>query len=359
MLDSGRFRRKAGQGIGMMALHRFEELALFPPDVVMQPCSQLAEKFRVVRCGHRITHAPLRQAPQGGVLIQQAITQGLRVDQREEQTFFIIEVRPDLRLPRLHESRHCATAGRFVALRGTLQRSRLDQPVHMLPRKRLERRVTLQRRRHRRTGLLDVVLGHSVIVFRMCATLSILGRGPDHDFDEPLGLLTDCHRRIESFLGVLLRVTQEVKGRPLDVPHAEALRKAQAYFAHAAPRHTADEEGSLFPRVRAALAGDGNAGQRAEAIADLDRLHGDHARADSLHARVDELLTAWLRDGELAVEQVSELEGLVESLGSLYREHIHVEESVVFPLAGRVLSGDDLSRVGAAMRARRGLTSEQ
>ncbi len=33
--------------------------------------------------------------------------------------------------------------------------------------------------------------------------------------------------------------------------------------------------------------------------------------------------------------------------------------SVTFPLAGRVLSGDDLSRVGAEMRARRGLSSPQ
>lgn len=356
MLDRGRLRRKAGQGIGMITLYRIEELALFPPDVVVEPDPKLAKMFRVVRRGHRVTHAPLRQAPKSGVLIQQAIAEVLGIDQWEQQSLFIVEVRPNLRLPRLHELRHAATAGRFVALRGTLQRSRLDQAVHVLPRKRLERRVTLQRRRHRGTGLLEVVLGHPVIVFRMCASLSILGRGPDHDFDEPLGLLTDCHRRIETFLVVLLRVTQDVKGRPLDTPHAEALRRAKAYFAHAAPRHTADEEDSLFPRVRAALAGDGSAGQHAEAFADLDRLHGDHARADSLHARVDELLTVWLRDGELAAEQISELEGLVESLGSLYREHIHVEESVVFPLAGRVLSGDDLLRVGAEMRARRGLS---
>lgn len=357
MLDRGRLRRKVGQGIGMIALYCFEELSLFPPDVVVQPDPQVSQEFRVVRRGHRVTHAPLRQASQSGVLIQQAIAEALGIDQREEQTLFIVEVRPDLRMPRLHERRHDATAGRLVALRSTLQRSRLDQAVHVLPRERLERRATLQRRRPRRTGLHGVVLGHPVIVFRMCASLSILGRGADHDFDEPLGLLTDCHRRIETFLGVLVRVTQEVKGRRLDAPHAEALRKAKVYFAHAAQRHTADEEVSLFPRVRAVLAGDGNAGQRGEAIADLDRLHGDHARAGSLHARVDELLTTWLRDGELAAEQVSELEGLVESLGSLYREHIHVEESVVFPLAGRELSGDDLSRVGAEVRARRGLSS--
>ncbi|MCC6951543.1 MAG: hemerythrin domain-containing protein [Phycisphaerales bacterium] len=185
--------------------------------------------------------------------------------------------------------------------------------------------------------------------------LNILGRSNDHGFDEPLGLLSDCHRRIESFLGILLRVARGDQGRPLGAKHAEAVRKAQAYFAHAAPRHTADEEESLFPRVRAALpAGVGGA----DAFADLDRLHADHGRADAMHARVDVLLTAWLREGTLPGERATELVTLLESLDHLYREHIRVEEEAVFPLAGKVLSGDELARVGDEMRARRGLKPE-
>ena len=31
-----------------------------------------------------------------------------------------------------------------------------------------------------------------------------IGAAPDHDFDEPLGLLSDCHRRIEHFLDILI-----------------------------------------------------------------------------------------------------------------------------------------------------------
>jgi hemerythrin-like domain-containing protein len=151
---------------------------------------------------------------------------------------------------------------------------------------------------------------------------------------------------------VLLRVAREHQGRPLGAQHAEAVRKAQAYFAHAAPRHTADEEESLFPRVRSALPGG------ADTLANLDRLHADHGRADAMHARVDGLLTAWLREGTLPGEHATELVTVLESLDALYRDHIRVEEDAVFPLAGKVLSGDELARVGDEMRARRGLTSK-
>ena len=43
-----------------------------------------------------------------------------------------------------------------------------------------------------------------------------IGQGADHSFDEPLGLLSDCHRRIEQFLGVPLtkiEVNPEAVGR--------------------------------------------------------------------------------------------------------------------------------------------------
>jgi hypothetical protein len=39
-----------------------------------------------------------------------------------------------------------------------------------------------------------------------------LGAKPDHGFDHPLGLLSDCHRRIEGFLDVLVRVTDRARG---------------------------------------------------------------------------------------------------------------------------------------------------
>src|SRR5690606_12809991 len=75
-----------------------------------------------------------------------------------------------------------------------------------------------------------------------------IGQGTDHGFDQPLGLLSDCHRRIERFLGLLVAVTRTRKGGPLPSADRQALERALEYFATAGPRHSADEEESLFPR---------------------------------------------------------------------------------------------------------------
>ena len=50
-----------------------------------------------------------------------------------------------------------------------------------------------------------------------------LGDEPQAGFDRPMELLRDCHRRIERFLGVLLRVAAERYGGPLDNEQREAI----------------------------------------------------------------------------------------------------------------------------------------
>ena len=78
-----------------------------------------------------------------------------------------------------------------------------------------------------------------------------IGEPPSPSFQQPLALLSDCHRRVERFLGLLARVAAEGRGGLLDRRQREALEAALRYFREAAPRHTADEEESLFPRLRA------------------------------------------------------------------------------------------------------------
>ena len=190
---------------------------------------------------------------------------------------------------------------------------------------------------------------HRVIVFSMCASLNILGHAPSHGFDEPIGLLTDCHRRIEMFLEMLHRAAREYGDQPLDTRAAIAVRTAQRYFAHAAPKHTADEEESLFPRMKAAAATQG------KGCDEIARLESDHAHADRLHARVDGLLEAWLSAGSLPPGPAAELAALLDTLFELYRGHIHTEEAEVFPLACTLLTTSELTAVGEEMRTRRGL----
>ena len=109
-----------------------------------------------------------------------------------------------------------------------------------------------------------------------------IGQPRDHSFDEPLGLLSDCHRRIEHFLHVLEVIANRTGDAPLTAVERADLDTAVTYFATAAPKHTADEEQSLFPRLRAS--GDPGARQALDVITRLER---DHSRADAHHRAVE------------------------------------------------------------------------
>src|SRR5262252_10900664 len=78
----------------------------------------------------------------------------------------------------------------------------------------------------------------------------VIGAKRESDFTDPIGMLGDCHRRIEMFLNVLVRVAEQARGDALNAEQRGALESALRYFREAAPKHTADEEESLFPRLR-------------------------------------------------------------------------------------------------------------
>ena len=177
-----------------------------------------------------------------------------------------------------------------------------------------------------------------------------LGQRPDHGFNNPLGLLSDCHRRIERFLDVLILVVEQSSDGRLTPPQRQALEGALRYFKAAAPKHTRDEEASLFPRLRAADQPDVR-----DALAKLDQLEADHDRADAAHARVDAIGTTWLAEGTLPAPSREELSRLLGDLRELYRRHIAVEDAELFPLAARVLDGAQLASVGREMADRRGV----
>lgn len=182
--------------------------------------------------------------------------------------------------------------------------------------------------------------------------LNRIGAQPEHGFDEPLGLMADCHRRIEHFLGVLEKVAQAAVETALSDEHRRAVQTALTYFDIAAPRHTADEEQSLFPRLRETE--DPGARQACDKLAALE---ADHARGDALHAQIKAHYLRWLADGSLSTAARGELAESLRCLRELYREHIAIEESDVFPLAGAVLSSSQLAQVGQEMARRRGLSA--
>lgn len=174
-----------------------------------------------------------------------------------------------------------------------------------------------------------------------------------HGFEQPLGMLSDCHRRIERFLRAMLVVSREEKGRPLSAAGRGALQQASTYFRTAAPHHTKDEEEGLFPLLRACSGDESSA-----LVATIHALESEHRSAEAAHARIDALVCAWLeleRDG-LPEEDASELVASLESLERDYADHIRLEDEELFPAARRMLADHHLEELGRAMAERRGLS---
>jgi hypothetical protein len=73
-----------------------------------------------------------------------------------------------------------------------------------------------------------------------------IGAKPDSGFDDPIGMLTDCHRRIEHFLNILCVVAGRARNRALSHEEVEAIHGALQYFRVGGQRHTADEEERCF-----------------------------------------------------------------------------------------------------------------
>jgi hemerythrin-like domain-containing protein len=176
-----------------------------------------------------------------------------------------------------------------------------------------------------------------------------IGARLESDLTDPIGLLGDCHRRIERFLGVILAVAQRARGGDLDADQLRALDTALRYFQQAAPRHVADEEQSLFPRLRRSGS--------AAAVEALRRLEQDHQTLEPWHAELDVLGRQWLADGRLEAPLAARFEGLALQLQDVYRPHIAAEDHEVFPQARQALDDEQLRAIAREMADRRGIRS--
>jgi hemerythrin-like domain-containing protein len=182
----------------------------------------------------------------------------------------------------------------------------------------------------------------------------VIGTKRESDFTDPIGMLGDCHRRIERFLDVLLRLAEQVHGGELNEDQRGALETAVRYFRDAAPKHTADEEESLFPRLRRIESADVRA-----LLPRIESLEEEHVCADRSHGEVDSLGCLWLKQGELSPEQAERLLAVLVGLRDVYRHHIATEDNEVFPAAAATLSASDCRAIGDEMASRRGIAMEK
>lgn len=172
-----------------------------------------------------------------------------------------------------------------------------------------------------------------------------IGAPREAGWEDPIGMLSDCHRRIERFLNVLERVIEREPLQTLDAEARSALQGALQYFRVSGVRHTEDEELSLFPRLRAAPEG-------LQELQSIPTLQNDHRLAERLHAATELLGSKWM-SGPLLTEEAEQLRQTVKAHRSLYTQHIEMEDRLLFPAARRLLSPSEQSAMGAEFRQRR------
>jgi hemerythrin-like domain-containing protein len=168
-------------------------------------------------------------------------------------------------------------------------------------------------------------------------------------FDQPLAFLEACHRRIERFIAVIVRVSTERRTAPLDDEYAEALAAALDFFGSNARKHEADEEASLFPRMREAE------DERIRAVVErVDSIEGEHRELSALHERVEALARPWVTARRADESVIDEIRALATDLEARYAAHIAVEDEEIFAAAAH-LPKAVLARIGREMAARRGI----
>ncbi len=177
---------------------------------------------------------------------------------------------------------------------------------------------------------------------------SIDEQGLPERYLHPLIVLDDCHRRIEKFLSYCLSLC-ECGEKSLDADQNIGLTKALDYFIGASKLHNADEEDSLFPRMRAH-----EQNEMHEVLDTIDELEAEHRDVAKIHAEHDALGRAWLVQGSLNDNDFKRFHKLNYELIDIYSVHISREDNEVFVAAARVLSDNDLREIGVEMWERRG-----
>lgn len=160
-------------------------------------------------------------------------------------------------------------------------------------------------------------------------------------FDDPIGVLRACHRRMERQLATLGRLCRHLPENHADADARTAAAAIMRYFDTAAVNHHADEEVTLLPRLRSA---------RADLDALCREIERDHVALSERWFRLRPRLAAIAvgRSGYLPVHDV-------DAFCAGYVAHIGKEELALLPAAEKALDAATLAEIGEEMAARRNL----
>lgn len=166
------------------------------------------------------------------------------------------------------------------------------------------------------------------------------------DFEHPFEMLKACHERIKAQCETLRRLAAHLPAHGSDAQAQQAASNVMRYFDGAGRHHHEDEEEDLFPRMIAAAHGQ-NVERLALLVSELQREHRDMEQMwDGIRDTLEKIA-----HGENA--PLAEIE--VNRFCTLYHTHIAIEEANMIPLAAMLLGENDLSQIGRAMAARRGV----
>jgi hemerythrin-like domain-containing protein len=175
-------------------------------------------------------------------------------------------------------------------------------------------------------------------------------RRPARGFANALHLWLACHDRFERVVALIGRLTEHVDRHGPDEAAGVTAREIRRYFDDAMPRHHADEEEDLFPRVLRRARQARLKGETGKAARAIERLGAEHEALLALWPSMREQL-----DG-IELRQSRTIDrGLIGRFVDSQIEHHRVEDQIICPLAQRLLTPGDLDDLGAALASRRGL----
>ena len=168
-----------------------------------------------------------------------------------------------------------------------------------------------------------------------------IGAKPDSGFDDPIGMLKDCHRRIESFLGILCVVVDRAQGRSLADEERDAVKAA---LSTSEPADNATRRMRKNRSFRDCESPTRNPSRR------LTGLRTIITRQTNLHGSIERLYSVWIESGWLGMEETQLLLSQTARLKQLYSDHIQVEETIVFARASQVLDSHAIEAIGTEFR---------
>ena len=162
---------------------------------------------------------------------------------------------------------------------------------------------------------------------------------------DAVDMLLACHNRIRSFTAIAHRLATVQGAAPAEIANAAAA--VHRYYTVALPLHEADENETVYPRLRDAIAASGAPPDAVEAMVE------QHGPIDELIAQ---LVPLW-EQAQRAPQQLPDLAPQMATrcarLQELWQEHLALEEETVFPAIRRLLDPATLRQMRDEMRARR------